>query len=196
VATGVKVNAATQDASKMQRMQWTPEQKAEALGLLAVVGKAEASRRTGIPAGTIASWGVRGGVSAPSPDELRALHEGRVLTVALRKAALADQMLVEAARILGQLHEPMVEKKALVVSDGAREGSHVEVATVYYDRPTTADQKRIVETVAVLVDKLQLLTGEATARLETMDGTEQAEAERRERAAGIIDQLAERRRSA
>lgn len=170
-------------------MQWTQDQQDEALRLLAEVGKAEASRRTGIPAGTIAAWGSRSGTKAPSAAALQEVNAARLATIAQRKAKLAERMLTEAEAMIGQLHARTVERKPLVVSDGAREGSHIEIAEVVYDRPPTADQKRIVETVSILVDKIQLLTGEATARTEALG----AEQPKREHLAKVVDQLAERR---
>lgn len=171
-------------------MQWTPEQRAEALKLLAEVGKAEASRRLGIPAGTIAAWGARNGVSAPVlSTERTAAVNAKALTIAERKAHLAERMLTEAEGMIGQLHARTYERKPMVVSDGPSVGSHIEIAEVVYDRPPTADQKRIVEAVSILVDKIQLLTGEATARTEALG----AEAPKREHLANVVDQLAQRR---
>lgn len=174
-------------------MQWTHEQRDEALRLLAEVGKAEAARRTGIPAGTIASWGARAGVTAPSAEAQRPALEAKAISVAERKTRLAERMLTEAEAMIGQLHARTVERKPLVVSDGAREGSHVEIAEVVYDRPPTADQKRIVEAVAILVDKIQLLTGDATARIDsTGAGTEQPA---RPKLVSVVEQLADRKAS-
>lgn len=182
---------------RMQRMSYTPEQKAEALRLLAEVGKAEAARRTGIPAGTIAAWGSRTGVAAPMPEALRPQHEARHaalldrrVDIATRKAALAETLLDHAVRIAGQLEQPAVEKVVKVVGFGSGV-SGTEVVEVSYERPPTADQKRIAETVGVLVAQVQLLTGEATSRVEsslTVEGAKQ-------QALGVVDELAARRAS-
>jgi cell division septum initiation protein DivIVA len=175
----------------MQRMQWTPDQRDEALRLLAEVGKAEAARRTGIPAGTIASWGARTGVAAPAAEQTRVATDARLATIAERKARLAERMLTEAEGMVGQLHQRTYERKPMVVSDGQAAGSHIEIAEVTYDRPPTADQKRIVEAVAILVDKIQLLTGDATARIEqTGEGGVPV---KREQLVTVVDQLAARR---
>lgn len=170
-------------------MQWTQDQRDEALRLLAEVGKAEASRRTGVPAGTIAAWGVRSRTRAPLPELQRKATETRLASIAERKAHLAERMLTEAEGMIGQLHARTYERKPMVVSDGSSVGSHIEIAEVVYDRPPTADQKRIVEAVSILVDKIQLLTGEATARTEALG----AEAPKREHLANVVDQLAQRR---
>lgn len=154
-------------------MQYSPERKAEALDLLATVGKAEAGRRTGIPVGTIAAWGSRCGVAAPAEQPARqAQVAARAATIAERKGKLAERMLGKAEAILGQLDAPVTEKVVKVVGQGYQLGSAVEIVEVTYDRPPTADQKRIVDAVAVLVDKVQLLTGEATSRPEMLNGAE------------------------
>lgn len=160
---------------QMQRMQYSPERKTEALLLLAEVGRTEAARRTGIPAGTIAAWGSRCGVSAPVEQPgRRAQVEATAITIAQRKATLAERMLTKAEQILAQLDAPMIEKSVKVVGLGRNKGSQVEIVDVRYDRPPTADQKRIVDAVAVLVDRVQLLTGGATSRPEVLGGAEPA----------------------
>lgn len=175
----------------MQRLQHTPEAKAEALRLLAAVGKAEAARLTGIPVGTISSWGVRNGVSAPHSTAPQLVASQ--LSLQERKLALADDMLDRARSMIKQLDATMVEKKALVVSDGRNEGSHVEIAEVDYDRPPTGAQKQIVETVAILIGQVQLLTGAATTRLEQNVTTQGEVVQVRERAVEVLDELSVRR---
>jgi transposase-like protein len=156
----------------MQRTTYTPEQRQQALRLLAEVGQSEAARITGIPSGTIASWGTRHGVEQPpSVRAATAAAAARVrLSVVERKAELAEQMLDDARTVLAQLHQPVVERVVKVVSDGKDAGSHAEIVDVHLERPTPADQERIARTVATLVDKVQLLTGEATSRVEQTIG--------------------------
>lgn len=175
------------------RLQYTQQQKQQALDLLRELGKAEAARRTGIPAGTISSWAVRKGVTTnhPAPEQLAAA----AMSLAQRKAALADDMLNRARSMIAQLDSTMVEKKALVVSDGRNEGSHIEVAEVEYDHPPTGAQKQIVETVAILIAQVQLLTGQATARLESTVTNQAEVAEARKRAIDVLDELAAKRAS-
>lgn len=172
----------------MQRVTYTDEQRNEALTLVAELGQAEAARRTGIPFGTIASWGHRAGVSAPDPSSMKAALEHKANTIAERKGALAVKMLDHAERMLGQLTAPITEKVVKTVAVGVGR-SETEVVTVKYDQPPTGDQKRIVEAVGILVEKIQLLTGEATARIE-QTGTEPAQ---RSHLVSVVDQLAARR---
>jgi len=176
-----------------QRLQYTREEKERALQLLADVGKAEAARLTGIPAGTISSWGVRCGVKAPPITERVEALGAAHLTMAERKQELADELLARARAMIAQLDASMVEKKAHVVSDGAREGSHIEISTVRYDRPPTGAQKQIVETIAILITQVQLLTGNATSRIETNPVTQAEVAQVRGKAVEVLDELAAKR---
>jgi transposase-like protein len=171
----------------VQRTEYTPEQKAEALAILAQAGKAEAARRTGIPMGTIGSWASRAGVTAPSSEVIAELNASRLGTMTTRKAALAEQLLGHAVRIAGQLDAPTVEKVVKVVGFGGGV-SGTEVVEVPYDRPPTADQKRIAETVGVLIAQVQLLTGEATSRVETSMQVEAV----KERALATVTELRNR----
>lgn len=146
----------------MQRQRYSSDAKAEALRLLAEVGLCEAERRTGIPRGTISSWGNREGVSSPPSESVLPMLEAKAMTVAQHKAALAEELAV----IARQLAATIAEKAA-----GGDLGPRDAVAAF----------------VAV-VDKLQLLSGDATARVETLTAAA-AKAE----AVAIVDQLATRR---
>lgn len=168
------INTGCNHASEMRRMQYSDEQRLEALTLLARYGKAEASRRTGIPAGTIASWGVRNGVKAPSVEATRAVLEHRLTTIADRKARLAEDLAVVAQRMLADLMAPTVEQKALVVSDGRGSGSHVEIAEIHNATTTPAERRMTIEAVAKAIETVQLLTGAATARTEQLLTAKQA----------------------
>ena len=170
----------------MQR--WPEEQRAEALRLLSEVGTAGASRQTGIPEGTISSWGVRHKVSAPTPDKLADMHFRRSMSLAERKRKLAESLLDKAEAFVTQLDGPVVEKVVKVVSRGAVLGSETEVVEVKYSKPPTGDAKRIVESIGVLIDKIQLLTGDVTARTELVGG----EQDRSATLATVADLLARR----
>jgi hypothetical protein len=132
-------------------MQYTPEQRDEALRLLAEVGKAEASRRTGIPAGTIASWGARRGVSAPSPEAWAQAHAAQLATMAERKQALATQLQSLAVKAATKLAE-RIERDEVTAKD-------------------------LVGALTAAVDRMQLLTGAATERVETVTAERSPEAE-------------------
>lgn len=146
----------------MPRTRYDPERKAEALELLATVGKAEAARRTGIPAGTIASWGSRGSVSAPPADATAAATAARLATWADRRA--------ELGRRAGEVAALALEK----IPERIRQGDELAA-------------QRLASTMAALVDKAQLLTGEATERVEQLGGGSAVEA-----AKALLDDVRER----
>ena len=72
----------------------------------------------------------------------------------------------DADRLRRQLFAPCVEKRAMTVSDGQAVGSHVEVVEIERDQPTFAEQAKIMVSLGIAADKLQLLTGQATERVE------------------------------
>lgn len=174
------------------RTKYSPEVKAEALGLLAEVGKAEAARRTGIPAGTIAAWGSREGVHAPADvsTTARGAAETKIATVAERKARLAEQLLDDIDRLRRDMFAPTLERKPVAVSDGHLRGAHVEIVDVHHATTTPGERKLTMTAIAIAVDKIQILTGEATERIETLTGRS-IEAD----AIVVVDELAARRAS-
>ena len=143
--------------------RWTDDQRTDALEHYKAVGAAEASRRTGIPAGTIYSWAHDAGLTGPAR---LGQANGQIATVAARKAQLATDLLDDAQRLRAQLFAPAIERKAMAVSDGRDMCSHVEIVDIRRSKPTFAEQTRIVTSIAIAVDKVQVLTGEATEILE------------------------------
>lgn len=140
---------ATKDANPSRKTVYTTEQKAEALMLLAEVGKAEAARRTGIPSGTIASWGSREGVQAPTPEAMRPQVEARQLSLATRRQALGEKFLTKAEELL---------------------------ACVGGKNQPAMDRKRGVEAARIAAETAQLLTGQPTSRVDAQLGTDQERA--------------------
>lgn len=145
-------------------MQYTTEQRDDALTLLATVGKAEAARRTGIPQGTIASWGSRAGVTAPPAAATVVATEARLATIAERKAKLAEDLMSGAERMYADLFAPTVEKKAIA----AGQMREVEIVTIRHNTTTPSERKTTVQAIRDAVETVQLLTGEATERIETL----------------------------
>lgn len=151
-------------AEMQRRLQYTDGQRDEALALLAEVGSAEAARRTGIPSGTIASWGHRHGVTAPAVSEARQASVSAVqATLTERKAALAGDLRSLAAKAVAKLAEK-----------------------IDADEVSARD---LVSALTAAVDRLQLLTGEATARIEQTG----AEPVTRTKLVNVVDELAARR---
>lgn len=141
-----------QHCKVMQRKRYTDDQKAEALHLLAEVGLGESARRTGIPPGTVASWGHRNGVESPPTDTVAALVEQRKESWQIRKIALGER--------LGRI----CEKAAQRIEE------RLDADTIHGIRDLSGS-------IAILVDRAQLLTGGATSRTETVERTPEAEAE-------------------
>jgi hypothetical protein len=136
----------------MQRTQRTEAERDEALRLMADKGVTEAARITGIPKGTIASWGVRRGVTSPPVAQAQAMVEHQKVAWSIRKVALGEK--------LGTLCEKMAQ--------GIDER---------LDAKSIAGVRDLAASIAILVDRAQLLTGGVTARTEVVERTPEAEAE-------------------
>lgn len=137
----------------MQRTQHSPEAKAEALRLMVDVGLAEAARRTGIAKGTIASWAARTGTTMAPLEQRHQIAKEASVAWQVRKVEFGERLSTIAAKAADRLEERL-------------------------DTDRTAGVRDLAATMAVLVDKAQLLTGGATARTEThVERTPEAEAE-------------------
>jgi hypothetical protein len=128
----------------------TAEQKAEALAILAAHGKAEAARRTGIPAGTIASWGSRHGITSPPAAELEKANAAKTLAWEDRKITMAQRLGEVAGKALDRIAERVEADRLTGIRD-------------------------LATTMAICVDKAQLLAGGATTRTEAIVPVEVAE---------------------
>lgn len=167
----------------MQRQRYSDEQKAEALRLVVDVGPAEAGRRTGIPAGTIASWATRAGVTGERHTvATKAATEQRVATIAERKARLAEALMGDLERMRRDLFAPTVERKAMA----AGQTREVEIVTINHPTTTHAERRTAIEAIAKAVETVQLLTGGATARTEQLTAKQAAIEEARERGLRLV----------
>lgn len=150
----------------MPRQPWTAEQKAHAQAAYVEHGPHEASRQTGIPVGTISSWAKREGWQTVATEQTAAATAAAMVALEERKARLAFDLMDDVQRLRAELFSPCVERKPVVVSDGARVGSHVEIVDVDLSQPSFSEQKAIMTTIAIAVDKVQILTGAATERID------------------------------
>lgn len=148
------------------RRSYTQAEKAEALALYETHGPRAVEAEKGIPASTVVDWARAANVRTRSVATKSDAVQASILTLAERKAALASEILDDLERLRQQLFTSCVERKPLVVSDGAREGSHVEIVDVETEQPSFVDQKAIMTSIAIGVDKVLLLTGEATSRVD------------------------------
>lgn len=170
----------------MAARRWTDEQQAEALALHRSHGPAEASRLTGIPKGTIASWARRQGVETNAPVEREAAVESAVLAAEQRRLDLANNLLGDVQGLRRRLFAPIAYAHVKTVNGGKDAPADVETVWVDCDQPVPADQLRLVQAVGVLIDKVQLLTGEATERHD-FTGEYDLEAELRAYQQGLAD---------
>jgi len=158
---------------------------------------------TGIPRSTLQAraaverWQKREAGAAPigaTPQERAAATAAGRAEAARKREALrlemADRLLRETSQVLDRLNAPATYKEAKVVSDGAQQGAHVEVVEIETDTPAARDQQAIATAAAILIDKFQLLTGEATSRGETVERTRE---EREARIGQLRDELQQRR---
>lgn len=161
----------------------------------------DAQAASGIGRSTIAKrareegW-VRGEI-ALTPEQ----QKGRMQTaagveaqrqmLAARRLQLAADLLEDAEELRAQLFSPVAVKEAKVVPQGQHAGSEVQLVTIDLDRPTPRDQQATATALAILVDKSQLLAGEATSRTEDAQRTPE---ERKARIAQLRDDLDERRK--
>lgn len=150
----------------MPRRNYTDADKAQALELYRVDGPKAAAATLGIAASTITGWAKAAGVRTERLENAQARVEARRTDLAARRLALAADLLDDIARFRSQLFAPCVERKALVVSDGAAYGSHVTIVDIDRPKPTFAEQTKIMTSIGIAVDKAQLLAGEATTRTE------------------------------
>jgi transposase-like protein len=154
----------------MARRSYTDAEKANALSLYVDHGTAEAARQTGIAKGTIAAWASRAGVATLAPENLQAATEMKLLDMDARKAELAADLMGDVQRLRAQLFAPCKIRKVVTLSGGDRPAT-AEIVDVNLDQPTFVDQRAIMTTLAIAVDKIQILTGAATERIDMRHST-------------------------
>lgn len=154
-------------------MRCTPEQRAAALDLAEAQGYAEAHERTGIPINTLRSWAARAGrtitvkgASTPRGRETVAATEATLLSMAERKAKLAEGLMSDIERMRADLFGPTIERKAMAA--GAMR--QVEIVEIHHDTTTASERRTTVQAITGAIEAVQLLTGEATERIEQLTG--------------------------
>lgn len=170
----------------MAAAKWTPEQRQQALELHRSHGPAEAARQTGIPKGTIASWARRLGVETNVLVEREEAVEASALQAEQRRLDLAEALLADVAGLRARLFAGMTYQVVKTISGGKDMPGSVEVVELDESMPIPADQLRLVQAIAALIDKVQLLTGEATERHDLV-GEYDLEAELRAYQLGMSD---------
>ncbi|MDQ6607743.1 MAG: hypothetical protein M3Z06_14505 [Actinomycetota bacterium] len=124
----------------MARTAHTKLERETALELYRQHGGGEAARRTGINPATIRQWAKRSGVTVTRAASARAGTEAARLTWAQRKAELTVTSGELAAELLAKIREA-----------------------------SARNSRDLAATYAIVVDRAQLLSGEATQRIEATD---------------------------
>jgi transposase-like protein len=125
----------------MTRRSYTAAEKAEALELYRTDGPTIVEERLGIPKGTIAAWAARTGTQTVCIETTAARVVAKRLKWEERRADLADD--------IGNLARIALERATRLAEEG-----------------NTREAKDLATTMAIAVDKAQLLTGAATSRSE------------------------------
>lgn len=150
----------------MARRTFTDEQRAEALALYAEHGAAEAARMMGIAKGTVMSWASRAGLAMHATETTTVATEASLASLAQRKAQLASDLMGDIERLRKQLFAPCVERKVVTLSGGQTGSSTWDIVDIEHEQPSFTDQRACMTSIAIAVDKVQILTGEATERVD------------------------------
>lgn len=133
---------------EMQKPPYTDEQREEALKVYAEVGPSEAERQTGINKKTITSWAKRVGLKTSVAHNMAEAVEASRLKREQKKELLIDEMLDEARNAVRDM------------------SATVTVGDITMKTPPK-DRQALASAAGTLIDKIQLLSGEATSRNET-----------------------------
>ncbi len=117
----------------------------------------ETARRHGRSKTSVSRIAVEEGIETAGRPQTQNACAALEVDNAARRAKLKSDLLDDADWIRQQLRRPCIEKKAMVVSDGVQNGSHVEHVEIEHDLPPFADQQRIMTAVGIAVDKVGVL---------------------------------------
>jgi transposase-like protein len=157
----------------MSRRRYSEKERQDALELYVEHGAPETARRLNIPKDTVASWARRAGLQTGAAGASRA----RARTESARarweevsqehREQLAGRLLAEVHSLAEQLQAPSLVRQVVVLSGGKDTPASWAVADVELPHPTARDQRDRASAIGVLVEKVQLLSGGATERLDT-----------------------------
>ncbi len=159
----------------MSRRTYSAEQRDAAIALYLEHGLADAARLSSVPRGTLSSWAVRGGVQTDAAGASRARARSEAARARWAEVTqehreeLAGRLLAEVHALLDQVQEPTTYHHVVTLSGGKDAPASAEVVPVEVPHPVAKDQQARVAAVAALVEKLQLLTGQATERHDLAD---------------------------
>ncbi len=123
---------------------WNSDIRSEALRVYVVDVPAAAAERTGVPPGTVRRWAHEGGHRTERERTTREATQAATLRWSERRAVMVEEMGFVA-------HEALAAARAAIHAGDAR------------------DAKDLATTMAILVDKAELLSSGATCRDERVD---------------------------
>lgn len=151
-------------------MAYTTEQRTEALEIYATEGLAAAAKHLGCSKQTIVTWADKEDPPVRPPAQSTAKTEAARKVwqdeMDARKRDLASGLMDDIAKLRDRMFAPCVERKIVTIAGSVKEQGTWQVAEVDRDEPTFGDQKSLMTTIAIAVDKVQVLTGGATQRTE------------------------------
>lgn len=132
----------------------TPEERERIIATLRETENVrETARRHGRGESTVSRIGRAEGLEVAARAMTKNATRAREADAKALRSQLNVGLLEDARRLRAQLWQPVVEKKAVVVSGGQGMGSSIEIAEVDLDEPTFADKQRIITAVAIAIDK-------------------------------------------
>lgn len=178
-------------------MGYTDQEKADAVALYIEHGLAHAHHETGISKSSLQRWAEAAGhdlaeIAGRTNEKTATATAARSLALEERRLALASDLLGDVERLREQLFAPCVERKVVTIAGSAKESGSWEIVDIDRDQPTFAEQKQIMTSIAIGVDKVQVLTGAPSEIHEHR--TPERTPEQEQELAKVVD-LAERRAS-
>ncbi len=157
----------------MIKRTYTEEQRDEACLVYVEHGPTEVERRLGIPKGTVLYWATQRNLRTVRNQKTAEATEAAALDARAKRASLQCLLLDQALSALERMDEPHTEYVGR------------EAKAVTWEKAPAHAMKNYAMTAGILIDKLRLEEGSATARTEHVDP--------QQRAAEVLDQLAARR---
>jgi transposase-like protein len=150
----------TTSTTKPARRSYSADDKAQALQAYLDVGPTKACEATGISKSTIRGWAKSQGLSAVRSEKTAAATQAIAADNALSRERLATTLLARCFELEHRFDEPQV-----VIADGKAVELRGTRAGDDLVAPANACRD-IAVTIGICVDKVQLLLGEATERVE------------------------------
>jgi transposase-like protein len=165
------------------RRSYSDEERQAALDLYETDGPTAVERQLGIHKGTVTKWAKATGVETRCLETKRKSVAASRLHWEQRRADMAHQIGDVAAlaleRVEQALEGPDIDVELMIRERGPK-GEMVDRI------PNPNDAKNLATTMAILVDKAQLLTGGVTGRTDNHDVRHQALTEGEERGLRLV----------